>query len=256
MIEQLLTSLTFYAEFIENKTGKTGLSPSVTVFKKTSSTPIVSSASASELGKGIYFYTLSGLLVDEEGAYIAVFETTDTGVDQQSISSLWVVGTAGVENLDSPISNIPTTAYTNVSVLSAVNGGNITVYQHSTWTFSLEDNLLSPLQDRENLIFVVKKHGDDADSNAILLVTLAEGLSVLGKTAVATASKGSVVAETQTRVRITIDIDIVASNIASSFEGSYKWWLKAIETGSPVVEGYTLAEGGFIIKTSGTPKIA
>lgn len=105
MLEQTANALTFYAFFVASKQGKAGLAVTVDVYKATSATPIVSGASATALGGGLYYYTLSSASVDAEGAYLAIFKTTDTTVDQQHIPALWVVGTAGVENLDAAVSS-------------------------------------------------------------------------------------------------------------------------------------------------------
>jgi hypothetical protein len=104
MIEQLGNSLRFYAHFVASKVGKTGLTVTVDVYE--SGTAIVTGASATEVGtSGVYIYVLAGASVDLEGEYLAVFKTADATVDQQHVPSLWVVGRAGLEDLDAAISS-------------------------------------------------------------------------------------------------------------------------------------------------------
>jgi hypothetical protein len=103
MLEQVSTSVKFLAFFTASKTGKTGLTVAVDIYNP-SGTQIVTAASATALGGGLYSYTLS---TDNstEGEYAAIFKTDDSTVDAQHIPSLWVLGRAGVENLDAATSS-------------------------------------------------------------------------------------------------------------------------------------------------------
>lgn len=103
MLEQVGAGVTFYAFFVANKTGKTGLTVTVDVYKNGAA--IVAAGAATEVGAGIYSRDLAGASVDTEGYYLAVFKTADATVDQQHIPSLWVVGKGGIENLDAAISS-------------------------------------------------------------------------------------------------------------------------------------------------------
>ena len=105
-IEQISTAITFYAYFSESKVGKTGLTVTIDVWED-DGTPseIVTAGSATEMGDGLYYYTLSSGSVDAEGAYIAIFKTATTTVDQQHIPAIWLIQKAGVENLDATISS-------------------------------------------------------------------------------------------------------------------------------------------------------
>jgi hypothetical protein len=105
MIQQQGNALTFYAHYIAAKVSKTGLTVTVDVYEATTGTPIVSGASATELGGGLYYYTLASGSVDANGSYIAIFKTADTSVDQQHLPSIWQVGTTWVANLDTTISS-------------------------------------------------------------------------------------------------------------------------------------------------------
>ena len=103
MLEQVSNSVKFLAFYTASKTGKTGLTVTVDLYDP-SGTQIVTGGSATAIGGGLYSYTLS-TNNSAEGEYAAVFKTTDSTVDSQHIPSLWVLGRAGVENLDASVSS-------------------------------------------------------------------------------------------------------------------------------------------------------
>ena len=127
MLTKQGVALTFYAMFIASKVGKTGLTVTVDVLETTSGTPIVSGGSATELAGGLYYYTLSSGSVDASGAYIAVFKTADTSVDQQHIPAIWVTDTE-LKNLDATVSSrsTVTTAQVNAEVDTALADAGVT----------------------------------------------------------------------------------------------------------------------------------
>ena len=103
MLEQVSTSVKFLAFFTASKTGKTGLTVTIDIFDP-SGTQIVTGGSATAIGGGLYSYVLS-TNNSAEGEYAAIFKTSDSTVDSQHIPSLWVLGRAGVENLDTTVSS-------------------------------------------------------------------------------------------------------------------------------------------------------
>ena len=117
MLEQTGNALKFYAHFIESKVGKTGLTVTVDVYRN--STEIVTAGSATEVGDGLYSYTLASGSNNAEGEYICIFKTATSTVDQQHIPALWVVNKAGVEYLDMALTDIPTAAENATQVLAA-----------------------------------------------------------------------------------------------------------------------------------------
>ncbi|AKA71970.1 hypothetical protein [Clostridium scatologenes] len=114
MIEQLNNAVKFMAFFTASKVGKTGITVTIDVFNP-SGTKIVTDGSTVELGDGIYTYTLANTNTSSEGEYVAIFKTADTTVDMQQIPSLWIIGRAGIEHLDSNISDKAT--QTSVSAI-------------------------------------------------------------------------------------------------------------------------------------------
>jgi hypothetical protein len=125
MVQQQGNALTFYAFYVSTKLGKTSLTVTVDIYEVTTGTPIVSGGSATELGGGLYYYTLASGSVDANGAYIAVFKTSDTSVDQQHLPAIWQVGTTWVANLDATITSrlSPTTAGRTLDVSATGEAG-------------------------------------------------------------------------------------------------------------------------------------
>jgi hypothetical protein len=111
MLEQVSNSVKFLAFFTASKQGKTGLTVTVDIYNPSGS-QIVTAGSATAIGGGLYAYTLTSNN-SSEGEYAAIFKTTDATVDAQHIPSLWVLGRAGVENLDAATSTrLASSAYT------------------------------------------------------------------------------------------------------------------------------------------------
>ena len=124
MIEQVGVGIAFYAHFVASKTGKTGLTVTVDVWRITEAgvaTEVVTGGSATEIGDGLYRYGLSSVSVTDAGEYVAVFKTADATVDAQHLPALWAVGRAGVENLDATVSTrLSTASYTAAPTASSV----------------------------------------------------------------------------------------------------------------------------------------
>jgi len=152
-IEQQGNALTFLAFYVETKLGKTGLTVTVDVYRN--GTEIVTAASATAVGDGLYSYTLASGSVNAEGLYAAVFKTATATVDQQHLPSLWIVGTGGIENLDAAVSTRTSGSLTNLdaavstratpaqvtSIVSAIAGGGGSV----SYTQNVTDNAANPL---------------------------------------------------------------------------------------------------------------
>lgn len=68
-------------------------------------TALVTAQAVTEIGSGLYRYTLASGSNTAEGEYLAVFSTSDTTVDQKDIPALWIVSKGGIENLDAAVSS-------------------------------------------------------------------------------------------------------------------------------------------------------
>lgn len=116
MIEQIGNTLAFYGFFVASGVGATGLTVTIDVYRN--GTQIVTGGSATEVGGGLYRYTLAAASVTVEGEYAAIFKTTGTA-DQKHIPALWTVGHAGLEDLDATISSRATAGTVWDEVLTA-----------------------------------------------------------------------------------------------------------------------------------------
>jgi hypothetical protein len=101
--EQVGNSVKFFAFFVASKVGKAGLLDVTVDVYNPAGAQIVIDGSAVEVGGGLYSYVLAFGSVTTEGEYTAIFKTADGDVDAQHLPSLWIVGRAGVENLDASI---------------------------------------------------------------------------------------------------------------------------------------------------------
>jgi hypothetical protein len=118
MLEQISNTLQFDAFFTASRVGKTGLTPTVDIYR--GATQIVTAGSATEIGGGFYTYQLAFGSVTNKNSYRAVFKTTDTTVDQQHIPALWIVGSTWIQNLDAAISGIAAAVWDRLTSLIVV----------------------------------------------------------------------------------------------------------------------------------------
>lgn len=103
MITEQGNTISFYAMYIKDQVGATGLTVTIDVWEKEKGqapAEIVTAGNAVEIGDGLYYYQLASGSVDVEGEYIAVFKTADTDVDQRDIAALWVIDRRVVANTD------------------------------------------------------------------------------------------------------------------------------------------------------------
>lgn len=142
----------------------------------------------------------------------------------------------------------------NVTIVSAVSGNTITVYEYDTWLFTVTDSSLA-MTDYENLSFVVKANADDTDANAILIADITTGLVRIGQAAATAANLATVTKNSATSFTVQVEMSEVATKIASSYRGSYNWWLKGIDTTDTPDQGFTLITGTFVISGGGARQI-
>jgi hypothetical protein len=130
-LEQVSNPVTFYAMYVASKVGKTGLTVTVDVYRVNTSataTQVVTGASATEVGGGLYLYQLASGTVTVEGEYVALFKTSDTTVDVRHIPAIWAVHKAGTEYLDAAVSTrLPTSSYTAPSSITGLQADVTTI---------------------------------------------------------------------------------------------------------------------------------
>ena len=126
MLEQLSNNLTCVVQFTTANAGATGLTVTVDVWRVTNgaATSLVTSQSASEIGKGCYRYSLASTNTGTEGLYLFIFSTAGTA-DLKDIAAGWAVSTAGVEHLDADTSSrlAPTVAGRTLDVSTGGEAG-------------------------------------------------------------------------------------------------------------------------------------
>lgn len=107
MITQTNQGFTLAAFFTDAGLGATGLTVTVDVYRN--GTLVVTAASATEVGGGIYQYALASGSVTAAGNYYSVFKTAGTA-DQKHIADSWSVGQTWVDRIDATISSRNATA--------------------------------------------------------------------------------------------------------------------------------------------------
>jgi hypothetical protein len=192
MIEQVSTSVKFLAFFTASKQGKTGLTVTIDVYNP-SGTQIVTGGSATALGGGLYSYTLS-TDNSSEGEYAAIFKTTDATVDSQHIPSLWVLGRAGVENLDAATSTrlasasytAPSTPPTASAIASAVwaaadkTGYSLTSAERTAIATAVEASILNEADGQQILNAIVGAIGNSNVDQIALVAAIRSDLERAG----------------------------------------------------------------------------
>ena len=143
-------------------------------------------------------------------------------------------------------------ATSSITVLSAIDGDDITVYRNDTWSFTAE--VTFALTAYEAVAFVVKSSQSVADDAALLYVRSDTGLQAIGGAAPVsplTSANGSLTVDSATEFSVLVDM--TATNVAPN---NYYWWLKVFDTTANPDEGYTRATGKFMIKDYGLRAIA
>lgn len=135
-------------------------------------------------------------------------------------------------------------ATASITVMSAIDGDDITVYRNDTWSFSAE--VTFALTDYEAVGFIVKRGHSQADTEAALYVRSDTGLQAIGGAVAADSAKGSLTVDSATEFSVLVDM--TATNVTPY---TYTWWLKVFDTTSDPDEGYTRATGKFMVRDYG-----
>lgn len=132
-LEQVGNALAFYGFYTSGKIGKTGLAPTVDVYRigtNGASVQVVTAGASTEIGtSGLYRYGLSSALNTVEGEYLAMFRTSDPTVDARDIAAVWAVGKAGLEDLDAAVSTRATPVDVGNAVTTAVGTAVLTAVE-------------------------------------------------------------------------------------------------------------------------------
>jgi hypothetical protein len=218
-LEQIGQPIIFYAFYTTNGLGTTGLTVTADVWEIVAdgtATEIASAQAATEIGDGLYRYRVVGASVDAQAEYIAVFKCADTTVDQRHIPAIWVIGKDWVENVDLASSTLAsqvwnyavrTLTQSAAQVAEIVEGSVVSVYQYTTWSFSLTG--LGDISDRTRLYFTAKGNLDDLDDDdaTILQVEETDGLLYIGGADASSSDLATLVVDNETLGNITVTVD-------------------------------------------------
>jgi hypothetical protein len=168
-------------------------------------------------------------------------------------TAVWASGTRTLSSFGTLIADIwsnatrTLTAFSgNVSVVSAVDGGTISLYQSDTWRFTMINSALN-LAAYESVAFVVKRSEAQTDDEAVLyLRSGSNGLQRIGGAAPVAAGNGTLTYDA-TSITVLVSIDETPTVVP----GRYRWWLKCYDTTPVDDEGITVATGSFLIKAHG-----
>lgn len=181
--EQIGNDLAFRAFFSRDGVGEAGLTVTVDIYAP-DDTLLVSAAAATELGGGLYRYTLGSASVTLAGEYTAIFKSADLTVDQPHVPAVWIVGRAGVENLDAAVSSrLATAGYTAPPSAAAIR---IEMDTNSAALIDIATDVTSVLADTAEL------QADWADGGRLDLI-LDAILDDTGTSGVAVADKAGYV---------------------------------------------------------------
>ena len=226
---------------LDHITGKTGLTPTVTLSKNGNA--FASPAGAvTEIGNG--WYKVAGNIVDTGTLGPLVLHATDPAADP--LDALFEV--VAYDPLDSIRLG-----------LSALNAGNVVIAESivqaankiqmrtaDSWTIPI--NGLGNITARTKLWFAINEPGD-ADDDADVFIEETAGLTrVLGE-AHLTAADGSIVVNDATLGDITVSIE---ESITAELSGTTSWAVKELNGSGDAI---TLAMGRFVITKPGIEAI-
>lgn len=142
-------------------------------------------------------------------------------------------------------------ASASITVISVVTGSTVTVRRNDTWAFTMTLAGVS-LTSYEAVAFVVKRSANQPDDDALLYVRSDDGLIRIGGTEPPGGSSGgSLTVDSATQFTGLVNMTLTAVT-----PGQYTWWLKCFDITPTPDEGYTLAEGVFVVENYGLRAVA
>lgn len=205
-----------------------------------------------------------GKAIEINGGWKAIEVTGDVeglpGLSAQEVRDAMMLapsaGTPAAESVDAKLDSILEDTGTalpalfaasgaTVTVISAVDGDEITVRVADTWsgTATLAGATLS---DYEAIALVAKRSEGQADTAALLYLRSDTGLERIGGAAPAAAANG-----TLSKTPTTFTFVVTTAETTGLRPGRYRWWLKGFDTATSPAEAVTLATGEWVLEPAG-----
>lgn len=250
MLEQINNSLDFYAFYSQSGILSTGVPVIIDIWKGNSL--ILVSGVATEIGDGLYLYTLPSGSVNQENEYIGIFKTTLTSVDKQHQPDMWVVGRAGVENLDATISSrakpsdvaitvsltgtvINASVAISSTVAQAANNGMLGLVTNTTFNQSILSNYTGTLPSVTKMWLAIKTDDGDVDGKSIIFLEKTAGLTIVSGLPYTTTTDGSIVISgSQGAWVVTLKVEEAATALIGYF-GTFPAELKMLLGGDTFI---------------------
>lgn len=207
-----------------------------------------------ELGStGVFQYTAT--LTDGFRGSLVMYELADAtnragfGINPQEAENTDVKTSTRATPAD--VTAAVASAGASITVISAVDGGNVTLRQGDTWRFTVTITGVT-LTDYEAIAFGVKKRVTQDDDEATLLVRTDTGLVRVAGAAPVSAGNGTLTVGSATTFTVVVHMAETV-NVAACVR---TWYLKAFETGTTPDEGFTLATGSFTVAGWGVEAVS
>jgi len=177
---------------------------------------------------GVYFCKYT---TPSSGDYLFLIrgETSDTSIAAQQVFTTFESGRAWLEGLsDLDVSS--------VTVVTAVNGDEVSTYNHATMRFQLTG--LGDISAYDRIDFAVKGKTEDADTAALIYINGTTGLTYINGEAATTAANGSVTVDDATAGDITFVVSEIEMAKLSTIKGIH-YGVKGVKVNDtdPIVEG-------------------
>ena len=177
---------------------------------------------------GVYFCKYT---VPSSGNYLFVVrgETADTSIAAQQVFTTFESGRSWVDGL----SDLDTS---DITVIAAVNGSEISTYNFATMRFQLTG--LGDISAYDRIDFAVKNKTTDADTAALIYINGTTGLTYINGDTPTAAGNGSIAVDDATAGDITFDVSEIEMAKLLHIKG-INYGVKGVKVDDtdPIVEG-------------------
>lgn len=229
----------FYYDVSSSGEGKTGLTPTVDIYRSSTHAIVAADQASTEVGGGLYQLLYDTATIDD---YYAVAKTTDTTVSKKHVPALAVKQVASY--LDAAIStrataaDVVSTLAVSATTAATVASGSLAINTYYTFSQAVTSTSSLNLATATKVWLAIKNDVSDADDEAIVFVEKTGGLTRLNGAAYTTTTDGTLAATGSSGAWvITLGLDEAATALLSA--GVYVYEIKALVSGST----YNLSSG-------------